>query len=429
MLIISHPTGNENVRQAVRAFNDAGLLAKFVTSVCWDGEHAVNRVLPQSATRELARRSFPHLRRDQLQCYPWREMGRLLARRFGCSHLIRHEAGPFSMDAVYQSLDRKVAAQLPSMVTVNAVYAYEDGALATFREAQRLGMTRTYDLPIGHWRCYRELLEEEAALQPEWRLTLSGAGDSAAKLERKDEELQLATDVIVASQFVRRTLSKAGKLSARIRVIPYGAPPTAALEKKPRTGGVKLRVIFVGALSQRKGISYLLEAVKSLQSGVELTLIGLRVGECHALDAALKVHRWIPSLPHNAILQEMSQHDVLVFPSLFEGFGLVLLEAMSQGLPVIATPHTGAPDFIHDGDDGFIVPIRDARTIAEKLDLLRDRDRLWAMSKAALSTARQQTWRRYRSQLVSPVQQALPSHSPRQSLVAAASKLEACPRC
>ena len=63
-------------------------------------------------------------------------------------------------------------------------------------------------------------------------------------------------------------------------------------------------------------------------------------------------------------------HDVFVFPSLFEGFGLVLLEAMAMGLPMITTAHTAGPDLLEDGKEGFIVPIRSAEAIAEKLTWL-----------------------------------------------------------
>ena len=96
----------------------------------------------------------------------------------------------------------------------------------------------------------------------------------------------------------------------------------------------------------------------------------------------------------------MGRHDVFVFPSLFEGFGLVILEAMAQGLPVITTSHTVGPDIIEDGVDGFIVPIRSSEAIAEKLELLAaDRPRLEAMREAAIATARRFTWENYRRRL------------------------------
>ncbi len=117
--------------------------------------------------------------------------------------------------------------------------------------------------------------------------------------------------------------------------------------------------------------------------------------------AVLGKYRWLPSLPHDELLREMSRHDVLLFPSLHEGFGLVMTEAMSQGLVVITTPHTAGPDLISDGADGFIVPIRSSAAIEEKLALLlHDPERLRALQEAAREKARTLTWENYRQRLL-----------------------------
>ncbi len=312
------------------------------------------------------------------------------------------------MDAVYRALDERVASRLQQDPDIDAVYAYEDGAWASFQIARKLGVKAIYELPIGYWRFSRGLLEEEAAREPEWATTLRGNHDSIEKLFRKDEELALANHILVPSEFVRKTLLDAASVNAPISVIPYGAPlPLLWKEPRNNTDG-KLKVIFVGALSQRKGLSYLLKAVECCKQNVTLTLIGRKAGECRALDRALHLHRWIPSLPHAEVLEEIRRHDVMVFPSLFEGFGLVLLEAMSQGVPVIATTHSAAPDFLRDGDDGFLVPIRDAEAIGEKLELLlSDRSQLSAMSEAAIRKARLHSWQRYREGLIATVGQIL----------------------
>jgi glycosyltransferase involved in cell wall biosynthesis len=141
-----------------------------------------------------------------------------------------------------------------------------------------------------------------------------------------------------------------------------------------------------------------LHAVASLRDHVTLTLIGRKTeASCAPLDAALSEHRWIASLPHQGVLEEMQRHDVLVFPSLFEGFGLVILEAMSQGVPVIATMHTAGPDLITDGVEGFLVPIRSAEAIARRLELLLRRPgQLQEMKAAALAKARTCSWTQYR---------------------------------
>ena len=104
----------------------------------------------------------------------------------------------------------------------------------------------------------------------------------------------------------------------------------------------------------------------------------------------------------------MRRHDVLVLPSLFEGFALVIFEAMSQGLPVIITPTTGGGDIVTDSKEGFIVPIRSSGAITQKLELLiTDSNLLTDMSMAAQSKAAEYSWKRYRHNLVKSVKNML----------------------
>ena len=407
MILFSHPTGNANARQAALGLSEAGLLGELWTALAWDETCGLGRCLPKGWRAQLARRAWPIAVRGRLRTAPWRELGRLLSGRAGLQTLIAHERGPFCVDAVFAQLDQRVARRLGDGIPWTGVYAYEDGAVASFRAAQALGMARIYDLPIGYWRAGQRIYREEAEREPEWAGTLTGVRDSPRKLARKDAELELADAVFVASTFTQSTLAEAPGLTAPVHVVPYGAPPPVPRSAFERPGG-KLRVLFAGSLTQRKGISYLLAAPAPLGSQVELTLLGAKTGTCAPLEEALRRHRWIPSLPHGEVLREMARHDVLVFPSLFEGFGLVILEAMAQGLPVITTPHTAGPDIIEDGIDGFIVPVRDATAIAEKLELwVRDRTRLAAMSEAARATAARFSWASYRRRLVDAVSEVL----------------------
>ena len=405
MILFSHPTGNANVRHAALALAEAEVLSEYWTCVSWNPDASLNRLLPANLRRQLCRRSLPELLRARARHVPWREAGRMLASQLGLGHWVAHERGMLSIDAVYRGLDRSVARRIAQAKGISAVYAYEDGAVETFTAARERGIQRIYDLPIGYWRAAHAIYEEEKAREPQWAVTLTGTLDSPEKLARKDAELALAETVVVASSFTKKTIAEApGALGKPVHIIPYGSPLSAPVAAPPRNGG-KLRVLFVGGLGQRKGLSYLLQAVELLKGQVELTLVGMRTAEnCVPLNEALKRHRWIPTLPHEEVLREMSAHDVFIFPSLFEGFGLVILEAMSQGLPVIATEHTAGPDLIEEGKSGFIVPIRSPEGIAEKLDLLaRDPALLSEMKRAALETAERHTWSQYRATLAQVV--------------------------
>ncbi|MEP6686042.1 MAG: glycosyltransferase family 4 protein [Verrucomicrobiota bacterium] len=386
MIVLSHSTGNENVRQAALAFSEANLLGEFWTTLNWNQRGMLHRILPFTIRETLARRSFPDSVRACTHTVPAREIVRLLT-------------GTLTIDQVSGALDKKVAARLRDLPACDLVYAYEDMALHSFRAAAAQGIARIYDLPIGYWRAGQKIFAEECEREPEWASTLTGTRDSAEKLQRKDEELRLANHVIVASTFTQETLSSAS-FNAQVDVIPYGAPASISAEPKRISG--KLRVLFAGGLGQRKGLSYLLEAVRLLDDSVELTLLGRKTSlDCRPLESAVRKYCWLPSLTHQAVLEEMARQDVLVFPSLFEGFGLVILEAMAQGMTVITTSHTAGPDLIEEGVDGFIVPIRSAEAIAEKLLLLaRDRDRLAAMQQAARRKAISHTWENYRRRMV-----------------------------
>lgn len=397
MIIQSHPTGNANVRQTALALCEAELLTEFWTCTSWNPDSPLARLLPPRLQKQLARRAFSPAIRAKTHTYPWREVVRLLAPTLRMKALTRREKGFFSVDAVYRSLDRRVARRLAKVQDVRGVWAPEDGALETFRAAKKQGIRCLYDLPIGYWRAGHAIFREEMELEPEWAATLTGILDSQEKLARKDEELRLADAIFVASSFTRETLGDFPALNVPVFLVPYGAPAAMSAAPVAKVASAPLRIIFVGSLSQRKGLSYLLEAVEMLGKRAELTLIGQKTGAvCAPLEAALAKHRFIPSLPHGEILREMREHDVLIFPSLFEGFGLVIPEAMSQGVPVITTAHTGGPDIIRDGEDGFIVPIRDAVAIAQKLELLMQPDLLLEMKIAAWEKAKQLSWETYR---------------------------------
>jgi len=153
----------------------------------------------------------------------------------------------------------------------------------------------------------------------------------------------------------------------------------------------------VGGLSQRKGIAQLFEAVEAVGKRVALTIIGNKPGSsCPALDGELKKHTWIPSLPHNKILEQMQAHDVFVFPSLFEGFGLVITEAMSQGTPVITTERTAGPDIIDHGRNGWIVEAGSTNALQSAIEYLLDRPyMIKEAGLAARETAKNRPWEVY----------------------------------
>lgn len=405
-IVFSHPTGNANVRAAATGVQRDGIIESFQTAISVFPGGAWDRISSLPGMGELQRRRFDAGLKKYSKNFPWLEGGRLLASKFGIHSLTAHERGLFCIDAVYRAHDRWVARSL-GKVSANgggdpAVYAYEDGALHSFQAARQRNIRCYYDLPIGYWRAARRLLENERARWPDWASTLTGFRDSEVKLERKDAELRLADRIFVASSFTKKTLEEfPGKL-APIEVIPYGFPPVDDERAySGRVGSRPLKLLFVGGLSQRKGIADLFKAVGSLGDRVELTVVGGKATQdCPALDVAIARHRWIPSLPHEEILKLMRAHDVFVFPSLFEGFGLVITEAMSQGTPVITTDRTAGPDLIEHGRNGWLIDAGSTDALKEAIEeLLRRPEQIASAGKAAMETARKRPWETYGKEL------------------------------
>ena len=404
-VMLVHATGNANVRQAAQALHQAGMLWRFVTSIAWHPGERLERLLPRGLRHELARRSFPGIPPELISTSPRREIGRLLALRMGWRSLTQDETSRFSIDRVTSDVTREAIRCMAKRPGPGAIYGFDDAEL--YLEAERRGIRRIFEMGNPYFRTYLSICETERELRPEWSQTLTGLRDSRTKLENRDRLLRSAELIVVASSFSAKSLeSYPGQLPARVVVVPYGAPPVGPPRETTRRED-PLRILYVGKIGQQKGVGYLIDAVERLdrnKTPYSLTLLGSPVFPTAELKKFLNVHRWIPSANHSEVLRIMREHDVLVFPTLFDGFGLVILEAMAQGTVVIATPNCAAPDVLEDGRDGFIVPIRLAEDIAQRLaQLAEDRDLLARMGESARLKALSRSWDRYHAQWLETV--------------------------
>ncbi|TDD94740.1 glycosyltransferase [Flavobacterium cellulosilyticum] len=399
MILFSHPTLNANAKALINGLYKHELLYKLYTCIAVFPGQFLFKLGDNGRLKDLKRRRLDQSWQTFTVSKSFFEFGRVLALKFNVVFLLTHEKGFFCVDRVYKMHDQWVANNLNKAKKegIAGVYAYEDGALATFTKAKHLGINCIYDLPIGYWKSARLLMQKEFEINPDWSSTLTGFNDSQAKLDKKDQELALADVIFVASSFTKKTLEDYSGILPEIKVIPYGFPQVNQKKEYSSLSNRKLKVLFIGGLSQRKGLSYLFEAVYGLEDTVELTIVGHKaVSNCKALNNALEQHKWIPSLSHDEVLTCMRENDVFVFPSLFEGFGLVITEAMSQGVPVITTDRTAGPDLIQDEVDGWIVPAGSSSAIKEVFHKIFDNPEiLEQLGLAAQNKAKSRPWSVY----------------------------------
>jgi len=402
-IVVSHPTGNSFVRSTVDSLVKVNSLGEFNTTIANFPGSCLDRISDFKPFTEIKRRSYDVSLKPFTRTSPFWEAGRMISSKLGFTNLISQEKSTFSIDSVYSNLDKSVSFKLKKLKKngVDSIYAYEDGALFSFREAKKIGIDCFYDLPIGYWRSSQKLLSNERERWPEWMATLPGFKDSEEKLKRKDEELILADRIFVASSFTANTLKEfPGKL-APVEIIPYGFPPVFNDRKYTPIQGRPLKLLFVGGLSQRKGIADLFQAVENIGKHVELTVVGRKPNNnCKPLNEALTKYKWIPSLPHDQILMLMREHDVLVFPSLFEGFGMVITEAMSQGTPVITTERTAGPDLINNFENGWLINAGSTESLQSMIESIIDNPKsIEKNGKSAMETARMRPWLAYGDEL------------------------------
>jgi alpha-maltose-1-phosphate synthase len=388
-VLVSHPHVAAFAAGVAEGLARRGKLAGFVTGVAfrettWSGRLAT--ILAKSRP-VLSNRVLAEIPAGDLRSLPAVELGaRLLSQP-----LSRMGLGIKPYDAIFTAHDAAVALMSWPRET-SAVYAYEDGALRTFRRARRQGLERIWDLPLPHYLTIEEILRRESTT---WMTATIGPPHSEPswKRRRKDEELTLATKISVASGFTRRSLERL-ELRTPVTVVPYGFPVGSfALRARPPAG--RFTVLSVGSHDLRKGTPYLLEAWKRAAiPDAELHLVGpLRLAKPF-LDRYAGLFRHFPHLPKSELGARYAAADLLAFPTLGDGFGLVIQEAMCCGTPVITTPCGGGPECIDDGVNGWLVPPRDIDALVERLrHCAANRERTFTIGRAARARAERWTWR------------------------------------
>ena len=224
---------------------------------------------------------------------------------------------------------------------------------------------------------------------------------SAGFLDRLREEMSLADRLIVHSAHSLRSLAAAGFDISRGRVVPPAFTPSGLGRPRTLLPGRPLRVLFVGYVNLAKGFHVLAEAVRELGSDVALTVVGGRQLPPSYLRQVAPDVQFTGHVAQAEVARRMAEADVLVFPTLSDGFGLVQLEAMAQGLPVIATSACG--EVVRDGVDGFVVPSGESAPLVARLQRLRREPDLYAaMSRAALIRATEFSPDRHLAALLDP---------------------------
>jgi glycosyltransferase involved in cell wall biosynthesis len=232
--------------------------------------------------------------------------------------------------------------------------------------------------------------------------------DHQVCLEREMEEYDLAEKILVPSEFAKRTFVARGIPDHKLKVIHLGAALSLfrPLDSADRLQ-LPLRVIYFGAISVQKGVHYLLEATRAFSpKQLQLTLVGaVEPSFQKFLVEHLPRVQVRPPMPHTALSTFIREHHVFVLPSLHDGFGMVVPQAMASGLVPIVSDHCGAAELVENGVNGYIVPAGDSMSIREKLRILIAHPEQWLKMRFGLSRRSSSLdWKSYAQQIQGWVQ-------------------------
>ena len=407
-VLIFHTSAGPSDQQAARALQEVNQLGRFVTTVRDDPSSGLQRLvcgLGRLAGRDLSdrfrRRAVTEVPLEKVETHPWGELLRLAAGSVDRDGRLTD----FVWERAEIAFDRRVARGLDRGLT--GVYGYEHCSRHTFERARELGLRIAYEMPAPERRFMQRVVDTEFDRFPELRTAYHRhtAKREDRRIERRLAEWHSADVVVAASSVTRASFAAAGLNVEKVRIVPLGAPPPLpreeALAPEPAGRG-PLRLLWAGTFGIAKGAHYLLDAWRKGGFGrqARLTVFG-------TIALPNRVLRPLPEgielggiLPRSELLRRYAACDALVFPTLCDGWGMVVTEAWSRGLPVITTDRAGASDFLKAGQNGLLVRAGDAQAIAEALDwCLSHREQLRAMREASLATAQGWQWADYRRRL------------------------------
>jgi glycosyltransferase involved in cell wall biosynthesis len=367
----------------------SGVLACLVTdfwSPVWPAGKRLMRWLPKVVLSALAR------------CHPDLDGHRV------CStpvlSMLRYGIGRIAPGGRYDEwIARRFARHVRGLkIDHNVFFGYSYDSLEILRDERRNGVL-TILCQTDPGPAHYQMVSHEEDQWPDFVQARSQRWTQEREA-RVREEWDLADVIVVNSAWTKKALIAEGVDAEKIEILPLAYEENAEMLKtetlktetlktetlksggqKPDTSDISsltsdlrppssvlspLRVLWLGNVALGKGIHYLIEAARLLvDEPVEFL-----VGGTHHISSAASAKgpsniRWHGQIPRNQTNELYDDCDVFVFPTLSDGFGITQLEAMTRGLPVIATPNCG--QVVEDGVTGFIVPPRDPQALADAI--------------------------------------------------------------
>jgi len=231
---------------------------------------------------------------------------------------------------------------------------------------------------------------------------------SAWRVAREEREYKIADMIFVLSSFADRSFVAEGVPPSKIRTVPLGSELSrfcASQDDIERRcariqAGGPLRVLTVGSFSFRKGALDLVEIANSLHGRMKFRMVGDVARNVLDLKTSAKIE-FMPRQPQFSLPSIYREADLFLFPTIEDGYAVVLAQAQAAGLPILATPNCAAPDILKENENGWILPIRNPAAFIEKLEWCdSNRGTLARVVRSAYENYRPRDWAQVAAELI-----------------------------
>lgn len=294
---------------------------------------------------------------------------------------------------------------------VRALWGYNASSSTLFQSAEASDKLRILDRTTGDWRSYNAAMDRVADAYPHWFMPVERR-IGARLIAREQREYELADVILCGSEFAGDTVRRegGGAVAAKVRVLTYGydeglfgqlPPPRPVESDEP------VRFLYLGLAIPRKGIHHALEAIARIPpSQAQLTVVG-RLGIPPQVFARFADRvSFVPTVPRAQVPAVLARHHVLVFPTHFEGAGIVLYEALAAGCALIQSDRAALA--VTDRTGLLLGEPSTDELHRAMLAAIEDRDRLNAWRAAAQGEARRYSFARYRQGIADLLAEFLP---------------------
>ena len=397
-VVVAHP-GRQHSFELATALEQKGVLYKYITTV-YDKEKSLTSFVKKFLRgKDLKKangrrcKSIDDSKVIQL-CEGWGLLFLLIQR------ILKSQALANRFCRFYNSVFSKKVGQYLSREDIDAIIMFDSTAEEAFAilKKNRPDIFRIQDVSIATRHYMKHNFENDYGLH-ELKKEFPEFWDDRVMKGYKNE-IEDSQFFLVASVMSKNSLKFCGVNEDLVSIIPYGVNHNQfSYKPSNRDHESSLRIIYVGQVTYRKGIHHLLNVVSRFNSSeVDVYLAGgyEEDGSLYTKYKDVNNIHFLGFVTRDELAKEYQEADVFCFPTIGEGYGLVVLEALSCGVPVISSDLAGGNDAIIEGKNGFVVKAGDDNELEDRIRwCINHRDELANMRSFSHSTALEYTWEKY----------------------------------